>query len=108
GHAVCSSALVGPRAIGLGGAFTAVADDATAPFWNPAGMIYLPYKEVVFQHAERFGDLLNHDYRGGVMPLGGAKSHESALGLSIVRLAVDDIPITPRPGDLRRGDYLDY
>src|ERR1051325_2517743 len=36
---------VGARAVGMGGAFAAVADDATSPFWNPAGMVYLPYKE---------------------------------------------------------------
>jgi long-subunit fatty acid transport protein len=29
---------VGVRASGMGGAFTAVADDATASWWNPAGM----------------------------------------------------------------------
>ena len=30
---------VGARAIGIGNAFTAIADDATACFWNPAGLI---------------------------------------------------------------------
>jgi len=29
---------VGPRAIGMGGAFTAIADDANATYWNPAGL----------------------------------------------------------------------
>src|SRR5689334_2120727 len=29
---------VGTRAQGLGGAFVAVADDATASWWNPAGL----------------------------------------------------------------------
>jgi hypothetical protein len=33
-----SSEPVGVRAAGMGGAFTAVADDGTAPFWNPAGL----------------------------------------------------------------------
>src|SRR5258705_16849 len=62
---------VGARALGMGGAFTAVADDATAPWWNPAGMAYLPYKEVIPMHAEQFGKLVNHDYLGFVMPRGG-------------------------------------
>ncbi|RKU10672.1 hypothetical protein C6502_10620 [Candidatus Poribacteria bacterium] len=30
---------VGARALGMGNAFTAIADDATAGFWNPAGLI---------------------------------------------------------------------
>lgn len=33
-----SSAPIGVRASGMGGAFTAVADDGTAPYWNPAGL----------------------------------------------------------------------
>jgi hypothetical protein len=100
---------VGARALGMGGAFTAVADDATAPYWNPAGMVYLPYREVLPQHQEKFGSLANHDYIGGVWPLGGPKGHNSALGVGLVRFAVDDIPITPRPGALRPGiDFLDY
>ena len=100
---------VGARAVGMGGAFTAVADDATAPWWNPAGMIYLPYREVIPQHAEKFGKLVNHDYLGVVLPLGGPSGKQSALGVGLVRLAVDEIPITPRPGDLRPGiDFQDY
>lgn len=30
--------LVGPKAFGMGGAFTAVADDASSFYWNPAGL----------------------------------------------------------------------
>ena len=99
---------VGARAVGMGGAFTAVADDATAPWWNPAGMIYLPYREVIPQHAEQFGKLVNHDFLGVVLPLGGPSGRQPALGVGLVRLAVDDIPITPRPGALRAPeDFLD-
>lgn len=35
----------GPRALGMGGAFSAVADDATAVTWNPGGMTQLERPE---------------------------------------------------------------
>ena len=38
---------VGTRALGMGGAFTAIADDGTAIYWNPAGLSQLDEKEVV-------------------------------------------------------------
>jgi len=99
---------VGARAIGMGSAFAAVSDDATAPYWNPAGMVYLPYREVIPQHAEKFGNLANHDFVGAVFPLGGAKGSQAAMGVGVVRFAVDDIPITPRPGELVPGrDFQD-
>ncbi|NOT34709.1 MAG: hypothetical protein HOP12_11140 [Candidatus Eisenbacteria bacterium] len=101
-------APIGARAIGMGGAFVAVADDATAPYWNPAGMVYLPYREILPQHAERFGSLVNHDYLGAVIPIGAKNARRLALGAGFVRLAVDDIPVTPRPGDLRPAvDFVD-
>ena len=42
--AACAGFLAieeGARATGMGGAFTAVADDATAVFWNPAGLAFM-------------------------------------------------------------------
>jgi long-subunit fatty acid transport protein/photosystem II stability/assembly factor-like uncharacterized protein len=36
----------GARAVGMGGAFIAIADDATAASWNPAGLIQLERPEV--------------------------------------------------------------
>lgn len=36
----------GARALGMGGAFIAVADDATAASWNPGGLIQLDHPEV--------------------------------------------------------------
>ncbi len=38
----------GARAMGMGGAFIAVADDATAASWNPAGLTWLERPEVSF------------------------------------------------------------
>jgi len=99
---------VGARAVGMGGAFGAVADDATAPFWNPAGMVYLPYKEAFLQHAEQFGSLENHDFGSVVLPLKGNDDRRSAFGVMFTRVGIDDIPITPRPGGLVAGrDFED-
>lgn len=36
----------GARAIGMGGAFIAVADDATAASWNPGGLVQLERPEL--------------------------------------------------------------
>ena len=36
----------GARAMGMGGAFIAIADDATAASWNPAGLIQLEKPEL--------------------------------------------------------------
>lgn len=100
---------VGARAVGMGGAFSALADDATAPFWNPAGMVYLPYKEVFLQHAEQFGSLVNHNFAAGVWPMMNGEERRSALGVTATWVGVNDIPITPRPGGLRPTiDFLDY
>ncbi|MCP4352650.1 MAG: hypothetical protein GY795_44920 [Desulfobacterales bacterium] len=41
----------GARALGMGGAFIAVADDATAASWNPGGLIQLELPEISFVHA---------------------------------------------------------
>src|SRR5512143_1234923 len=89
---------VGARAVGMGGAFSAVADDATAPYWNPAGMVYLPYREAFLQHAEQFGSLVNHNFGGVVMPLKSGADRRAALGVTMTGVGVNDIPITPRPG----------
>lgn len=48
----------GARALGMGGAFIAVADDATAASWNPGGLIQLetPEVSVVGAHFQRIED----------------------------------------------------
>lgn len=45
---------VGARALGMGGAFYAVSDDATATYWNPAALSSLERKEFSFMQAQMF------------------------------------------------------
>ncbi|HQU72944.1 MAG: PorV/PorQ family protein [Calditrichaeota bacterium] len=49
---------VGGRAIGMGNAYTAIAEDITAVFWNPAGIARIPGNgEAGFNHANWLADI---------------------------------------------------
>lgn len=85
---------VGGRALGMGGAAAALAQDVTAGYWNPAGLTHLEYPQITLMHDEQFGSLVNHDYGAVALPVGPA----TTLGLSIIRLGVDDIPDTRNAG----------
>ncbi len=54
---------VGPRAIGMGGAYTALADDINAMYWNPAGLAKMYSREAYFNHVDWISDV-NLDYAG--------------------------------------------
>ena len=80
---------LGARALGMGGAFAAVADDASAVFWNPAGLVNLSNRQAMLMHAETFGELLNLDYMVAAFPY-----QSGAVGLSLMRLGGGGIKIT--------------
>ena len=84
----------GARALGMGSAFVAVADDASAAFFNPAGIVDAQRVELMLMHSERFGDLVDRDYFSYVQPLRGDGWAGGAFAISVIHLAVDDIPIT--------------
>ncbi|HUU29792.1 MAG TPA: PorV/PorQ family protein [archaeon] len=44
---------VGPRAVAMGGAYCAAADEITAIYWNPAGLAFLEEREVFLTVIER-------------------------------------------------------
>jgi hypothetical protein len=78
---------VGGRALAMGGAFVALANDVTAGYWNPAGLSRINYPQITLMHDEQFGSLVNYDYGAVALPWGT----NTSLGLSIIRLGVDDI-----------------
>ncbi|MBP1657593.1 MAG: hypothetical protein H6Q31_2194 [Bacteroidetes bacterium] len=85
---------VGGRALALGGAYVALANDVTAGYWNPAGLAHISYPQIALMHDEQFGSLVNHDYGAVAIPVGSRTS----IGLSLIRLGVDDIPDTRNAG----------
>jgi hypothetical protein len=81
----------GARLMGMGGAGAAMVDDATAGYWNPARLIDMQGKlDVSLMHSEYFAGLAKFDYGGIAYRLDAA----SAVGVSMIRFAVDDIPNT--------------
>ncbi len=84
---------VGARAQAMGDAQVANVGDASAGFWNPAGLVHIKEStQVSFMHAEWFGGIGKYDYLSAVMPLGDSKNR--VFGLSIIRLGIDNIPNT--------------
>lgn len=74
----------GARALGMGGAFIAVSDDATAASWNPGGLIQLERPEISAVGAgfSRTEDLRFKKQRGG-----SGEQSASGLGLNYLSAA---------------------
>ena len=56
---------VGARALGMGGAFVAVANDSTASIWNPAGLSLQPGLKIGASYENQFGGLVTSQFLGG-------------------------------------------
>lgn len=102
---------VGGRALGLGGAQVALANDATSGYWNPAALARINYPEGIIMHDERFGSLINYDFASVAIPYGS----DASVGLSVLRLGVDGIPDTRNAwidnnsnGIFDNADRIDY
>jgi hypothetical protein len=80
---------IGPRAVGMGSAFVSIADDATAMYWNPAGLSRLNiadrHWEIMFQHNEWISDF-RQEYIGG-----GTRYGSHAFGGSFSGFYIGDI-----------------
>lgn len=79
---------VGSRAIAMGGAFVATANDASAMYWNPAGLGLLRNIETIFVHTEWLAGI-SYDYAGIIFPI----MDDASLGLNIISLSTDDMKV---------------
>ena len=79
---------VGAPAIAMGGAFVSLANDATALYWNPAGISRLGKYEAIINHTNWIAGT-NFDYAGLVLPMGDFGS----LGLSFTSLNMNDMKV---------------
>ncbi len=58
----------GNRALGLGGAYTALSDDASAALWNPGGLGFIDRKELQATHSGLLGFGMSEQFAGFVLP----------------------------------------
>jgi long-subunit fatty acid transport protein len=94
---------VGARALGMGSAFTAVADDSTASFWNPAGLAKMKKPEASFMHANLSMDR-DYNFFNYVHPLKTKDGKDNGVvALSHITFGVDGIPETRMATGLNAG-----
>jgi hypothetical protein len=94
---------VGARAGAMGESFVALADDASALYWNPAGISQFDVNQVMFSHTAWLADV-QHEFLGVVYHL----SPDDAVGLSLTTLHTDDMPVTTELQPLGDGTYFRY
>lgn len=90
----------GARASGLGEAYTAAADDATALYWNPAALTRIEKRSAVFTHAP-YLDSSYFDYLAYGQNLGAA----GAWGASVQYFSAGKIPGTDNVTGAATGDF---
>lgn len=81
---------VGARALGMGGAFVAVANDPTAIYWNPAGLASLKSSEIASMYTNQFGLGAHFSFLAFGQPWGEKKG----WAIGFVNLSLGQIPIT--------------
>ncbi len=93
---------VGARSLGMAKSVVASSIDVYASFWNPAALVEIEDNlQIGYMHSGYWSGVANYDYGGIAFRL----KNQGALGLSMVRFGIDNIPNT---FDLIRNGQIDY
>ena len=79
----------GSRALSMGSAFVAVADDQSAMYWNPAGIASLDGNGIIFDHTQWFADI-QYNYLGATINIG----NYGVIGLNYTSSSISDMNVT--------------
>ncbi|MDY6916132.1 MAG: hypothetical protein SVM86_07440 [Candidatus Cloacimonadota bacterium] len=79
----------GVRALGMGGAYSAIANNGTAIYWNASGLGQIREPQVEIMRAFLYEGLASYDNFSYSQPL----PNDVTLGVNWTRLTVDDVPI---------------
>ncbi len=94
---------VGGRATAMGDAFIAVADDASALYWNPAGLAFAKQNEVMFSHNSWVAGI-SQEFAGGFYKL----SENDVIGLSLTSLHMENMEVTDEFNPSGNGQFFSF
>ena len=93
------------RCTGMGEAFVAVADDASAAFWNPAGLALAQKRQAIVNHIDWVTDI-NHEYLSVVVPTKAGNVGVSVTALSLGQFEETTIDTFQGTGRIFTGSDL--
>lgn len=94
---------VGSRSSAMGDAFVAIANDASALYWNPAGLVQFNQDQIIFSHNKWAVDI-NHDFLGAVYHL----DETNTFGVSLTSLSMEDMKVTTEFAPFGTGEYFSF
>ncbi len=95
---------IGARSAALAGTYTAIADDASAVYWNPAGMPENKSSNALFSQCFWFGGI-THRSASAVVRLGDG---EHVLGFQASGLSIDPMRVTTEFRPYGTGEIFHY
>jgi hypothetical protein len=90
----------GARPVGMGQAYTGVADDIDAIYWNPAGLARVAHPELEGMHMQYFQNI-GYEYAAFAYPT----PNHGTWGMAITNLHTDDIQSRTQDSDTPTGTF---
>lgn len=94
---------IGSRGVAMGESFVAVANDVSALYWNPAGLVQFVENQAIASHTEYVVDI-KHDFFGFVYHF----SDQDAVGASFSSLHMKDMEVTTEAQPLGTGRFFSF
>jgi len=94
---------IGSRALGMGEAFVAIANDAEALYWNPAGLSQFNQHSIFFSHTEWLVEV-QLEYAGLVYHI----DPTNTVGFAVTFLHTDEMKETTELQPLGTGRYFNF
>ncbi len=94
---------VGARAVSMAGAYVAMANDGSAVFWNPAGLVQIGRNELMVSHLDWLADI-NYEFLSYTHQL----NNNIALGAFVGYLHLADMPVTTEYHPYGNGEFFSY